>query len=576
MTQPVPPSASKLFIRSEVLAVMDYLYTVEESSKQDKAKQIKRLHAIEDQETVQRILIKELQRAASTRMIQVVSELLMELGEIGVVQAPLWAVIENPQSSDDIKDAANLILRQLGDQTDPNLYLEYLDDPAALITRETERMLEVSTRNPEALIDFIDFIFSLPVDEQCNLIRSLQADYPPEYLLNILMPTVLALPPLETQELILEVMGEIRTKRCALFLHDHASWFQEVPNLAKMLKKSMKALKIAGLYREERFEEFREEVTQPHALVDQTKLYQCFATIPDGIGNQGIVISRERENGDIAMMSVAVNDLHGIIDCFGFYELSKADFNKLTEKFHEESSKVYAPPEYCLYRLKEAEALNWGNKFRIPYEYTCWKVILDDIAPPAAESLDLVSISRDWAVPKWEQASINLYQHPDFATWFLEEGDHPVVTQVLEDVLEICAHVMAEMGAESELEPAQRQQQVTGAFVGALDKLSEAMVHGLLSTEWRGVLIQRLANAAYLLHEQKASTFASLAATEMQKLLAYEGMDTPLDGFIKQYGRRCVEEDLLRLKQGAQTDGQLQNGEMFESLVNAVLAAWEL
>src|SRR5690606_38634216 len=97
------------------------------------------------------------------------------------------------------------------------------------------RMLEISTRNPEALIDFIDFIFSLPVDEQCNLIRSLNADYPVDYLLNIFLPAIMALPPYETLELLLSSLGEMRSKRTALFLHEHQSWFQADAQLTKTI-----------------------------------------------------------------------------------------------------------------------------------------------------------------------------------------------------------------------------------------------------------------------------------------------------------------------------------------------------
>jgi hypothetical protein len=572
MSQSQPP-ASKLFVRSEVLAVIDFLNTMDEPSKLDKIKQFKRLQAINDQATVQSILVKELQRATSTRIIQIISELLMELGSIETLQSPLWAIIQSPQSSDDIKDAANVILRQLGDETDPNLYLEYLDDPAGLINRETERMLEVSTRNPEALIDFIDFIFSLPVDEQCNLIRSLQSDYPAEYLLNIFIPAILALPPFETLELLLSILGNMRTKRTALFFKDHQDWFQEDPRLAKAVKKSINALKIAGLYRDDALAAAREELEQPHALVQQTKLYQCYATIPDGIGNQGIVISRERDNGDIVMMSVAINDLHGIIDCFGFYELSKADFHKLIEKFHEENTKIHTPQAYCIQKLREAEALNYKNKFRLPYEYSCWKVLLSDPQLADEASLDIPALCKQWANQDWASASVSLYQHPDFSTWFLEEGDHPVVTTIQEDVMEVCAKAMADV---SEDDKVLRLGQLETVFIDTLDKLAEAMVHGLLSTEWRDILIRRLSDAAYLLHEQKATTFASLAATEVQKLIAYHGIEAPLDGFIKHYGRRCIEEDLLRLKQGAQTSTELKNTETFEHLVDTVLTTWEL
>lgn len=557
-----------------MLAVIGFLNTLDEPSKLDKAKQLKRLQNIDDQETVQNILVKELQRASSNRVIQVISELLMELGSIDTLKAPLWSIIQNPKTTDEIKDAANVILRQLGDASDPNLYLEYLDDPTGLINRETERMLEISSRNPEALIDFIDFIFSLPVGEQCNLIRSLQSDYPTDYLLNIFLPAILALPPYDSLELLLTSLGELRSKRSALFLAEHQHWFNEDPHLAKIIKRSINALKISGFYRESTLEEARQEQNEAHPLVSQSKLYQCFATIPDGIGNQGIVISRERDNGDIVMMSVAINDLHGIIDCFGFYELSKNDFHKLLEKFHEESTKIHTPYAYCIHKLRQAEAINHKNHFRLPYEYGCWQVLLRDPEQIAISGdLDPVALCKEWVNPEWAKISSNLYQHPDFSTWFLEEGDHPVVTTVLEKVLDACAKAMADL---SEKATEEELNQVEPEFIAALDLLAAEMVHGLLATEWRDILINRLSDASYLLNEQKAGTFAGLAATEVQKLQEYQGKETPLTGFIQHYGRRCVEEDLLRLKQGAITSDELKNTEAFEHLVDRVLTVWEL
>lgn len=567
-----PPTSSKLFIRSEVLAAIDYLNMLETPSKQDKQKQTKRLQAITDQVTVQQILIKELQRTGIGNGIQTISELLMDLGTIELLQEPLWALIQSPHTTDEVKDASNLILRQLGDQTDPNLYLDYLEDPEGLINRETERMLEVSTRNPEALIDFIDFIYTLPVDEQCNLLSSLMHDHSPDYLLNIYFPTMLAVPPLETQELLLGILSQIRLPRVAYFLYTEKAWFQNEPRLARLWKKAVSTLKIAGIYREDQMSAIPASLP-PHPVVGQSKIYECYATLPDGIGNQGIVFSREHENGDILMMSAAINDMHGILDCFGFYELSKADFNKLTEKFHMESTKIHADPQYCVQKLMAAEALNQEQQFRVPYEYSCWKVIFDDVVVTPETQIDLLAFSEARCNERWEQASMNLYQHPDFSTWFLEEGDHPVVTQRLEDVLNVVARAIAEAEiAEKTGELASLER----ALLHALDELGETMVHELLATDWRNVLIRRLADSAYLLHAQQANTFSALAATEVQKLRRYENAETPLSGFIRQYGRRCIEEDLLRLKRGTQKGGALQNLVMFEHLIDTVLMAWEV
>jgi hypothetical protein len=587
--------SSKLFIRSEVLAATHALSALSEPSKQDKARQVKRLMAIDDQKTVQHILLKEL-RGVNTSSIRVLTEFLMELGNIEVLQAPLWDLIQSATVTDEVKDAANLILRHLGDQTDPSVYLEYLDDPAALISRETERLLEVSSRNPEALIDFIDFIFSLPVDEQVRLIQSLYDDYSTEYLIQLFLPIILALPPLESLERLLQLLGEIRSPVIALFLHENAAWFESKKNLenkkdlktkkgndnqkspqneerlAKAWKKSVSTLKIAGLYREERFEETRAQNRQTsHGLIQQSTLYQCFATIPDGIGNQGLIVSRERENGDILMMSVAINDLHGIIDCFGFYELARPDFHKLLEKFHEESSKIQVPASYCLHKLRQAETVNRRNRFRIPYEFSCWKVLLDDAIEEERQFPDLIMQCQTWANTRYDPMSANLYHHPDFCAWFLEEGDHPVVTETMAEVLSVCQETMTRLVQATENQSP--TEAIKGAFIEKLDLLALAMLRRLLTGEWRGILTARLADAAYLLQAQKATTFSALAATQVGKLLSYEGEESEIDGFIRHYGRRCIEEDLLRLRQETP---QFKDCPYFSQLVESVMNAWEL
>lgn len=549
-----PPS--KLFIRSEVLAVIEFLSVVDNPPKQDKAKQIKRLSRIEAQETVLEILVKELQRTDKPRELQAISELLMEIGTIETLQDPLWQIIRNPGMKDEIKDAANLVLHHLGDETDPDLYLEYLDDPQGLINRETERMLEVSASNPEAQIDFIDFIFSLPVSEQCNLIGSLQNDYQQEHLANLYIPALWAAPPYEVQELILKNLGKNRTQRAVQALHEALDHYADQPELLKVAKRSITELKLAGVFKEEEIEAARQAPAPPHPLVETSTVYENYATIPDGIGNQGLVFSRRQQNGDIAMMSVAINDIHGIIDCFGFYQLSESDFNRIIEKFHETSCKIPVPAAYCKERLVAAEALNVQQRFRIPYEYTCWKILLDDITDPP---LDTFALCREWANPQWSDESTNLYQHPDFTTWFLERGDHPVMNDLLDAVQDTTLEAAANNTPPEEL-------------ATTLNTYAESILLGLMKTSWRESMLTRLAHAAYLLQCLKTITFSKLAATEVVKLLAedWETSGALQNGFIRQYGRRCVEEELLRLKQ------QHPETEALTKRVDYVLDQWDL
>lgn len=321
MTDP-SPMTSKLLIRSEALAVVMFLSVMESPSQQERQKQIRRLAIIPDRQAVLEILIKEMRRTQQSAVLQSLMELLMELGSLDMLQEPLWDIIRNDDARDEVKDAANLILRHLGDNADPDLYLDYLDDPQGLISRETERMLEVASRVPEALIDFIDFIFSLPAGEQLNLTQSLQSDYAPEHLLNLYIPMLLAGPTPELEEAMLRYMGGSRSRRAAIFLDDFSHHLPVGQPRAKWVKLALNELKLSGAFSIEN----DTEAEAPHPLLTATTIDACSITLSDGIGNQGVILTRRHPNGDVCLMSVAINDQHGIIDCFGFYQLSEPDF----------------------------------------------------------------------------------------------------------------------------------------------------------------------------------------------------------------------------------------------------------
>lgn len=549
------PMSSKLLIRSEVLAVVMFLSVVEAPSQQDRQKQIRRLAVIPDRLAVLEVLVREMGRTQQSAVLQALSELLMELGSLEKLQEPLWEIIRQPQTRDEVKDAANLILRHLGDNADPDLYLEYLDDPQGLINRETERMLEVASRVPEALIDFIDFIVSLPVSEQLNLIQSLQGDYVVDHLLNLYIPMLLAGPTPELEEAMLRYMGTSRSPRAAAFLTEFSHHLPVGQPRAKWVKLALTALRLSGIALTD-----APACDAPHPLLSATQPDACFITLSDGLGNQGVMATRRHPNGDICLMSVAINDQHGIIDCFGFYQLSEADFLKICEKFYEDAQKLPLSPAFCRQKLDAAMATSRRLKRRIPYEYVCWRVLIDDFP---TEPVDPLAFCRAWARPERAPQTGALYQHPDFHTWFLEEGDHPIVTDLL-------AHV----GDEVRTAIGSPAGVVSGpaAFMATLDQCALALVMALTATDWREWMSHRLAEAAYLLHTHPDNAlWAELAATEAVKLSAVQAADTERAlsvGFTRQFGRRCVEESLLRLREAPDAPPGLA------PLVNAVIQAW--
>jgi hypothetical protein len=560
MNTPRLPESSekknKLIIRSEVLAVIRHLISLVDPSKQERLKQLKRLHDLNSPEEVQDVLVKELHRCASSKTLHIITEFLMELGDIDYLQEKLWNIIRDNKATDEVKDASNLVLRHLGDPTDPDLYLEYLEDPQGLIGRETIRMLEVSSENPEALIDFIDFILSLTPEDQLRLITSLQRDYPTEYLVNIYVPLLESDPSPELWEQLITNLGETRSAQASEVLHRLSQWPEDrLPVPMKLIQTSLKKLQLSGAYHPENPEQDFLHPETPHPLVKDTLLYQCYATVSDGIGNQGLLFSRQRPNGDITMLSVALNDIHGIIDCFGFFQLSVGDFHKIMEKFHEGATKIKVTPEYCVHKLLLAESMNQKRAFRLPYEYRCWRPMLESIDSMPPTEMD---IQTDWVRKEWFTETNNLYQHPDFNSWFLEQGDEPCVTRWLQNVVLLTEEILGE--ETSNLEP----------YFTQLEKIADSLVIELLETPWRKLIQNRLTEAAYLLHMQNTNTFRNLAATEVHKLNSVTDPDLLLPGFVQAYGRRCVAEELLRLRMGSATYDKLT------PIVDALMDHWKL
>jgi hypothetical protein len=547
-------SANKLIVRSEVLAVIRQLTSTSSLSRSDMAKQLKRLHELGAPDYVQDVLVKELSTCQSLETLPILVDCLMALGHLDYLHDKLWTVIRETSAMDEVKDAANLILRHLGDKTEPDAYLRYLKDPEGLIDRETVRMLEVSAENPEAMIDFLDFVASLDRPRQIMLLESLHNDYPVSYLVNLYVALLESDPAPDLWTFLVEGLGETRSHQAAYVLHRLSLWPEDrLPIPVKVIHRSLKQLQLAGVYRPEQLLDMPPPASHP--IVDYSTPYQCFVTLSDGMGNQGILLSRQRLNGDMIMISMAVNDQHGILDCFGFFQISANDFHRLCDKFHEGVTKIKVSAEYGAAKIRAAEALNLSQRVRLPYEYRCWSPILADIQGNPTES---ATLSPDWIRSDWAASSTaTLYQQPDFASWFMERGDLPEATRLLQQAALL-------------VEEALTGEQAPDTLLLPLEELSHQLIHVLWVTPWRSLMVQRLTEAACLLDNQQLATFRDLAATEAHRLSDAHMSAPDISGFMLAYARRCIVEDLLRLRTAH------PQADAMTCVIDTLCATWEV
>ena len=108
------------------------------------------------------------------------------------------------------------------------------------------------------------------------------------------------------------------------------------------LQKSLSLLKLSGVK-----EDFTGEYYKK--LLANTPVYKCFVNFPDGHGNIGIIFSRKNEAAFIQMFAIVINDIDGIIDCFGFNEISEQEFDRIVNKFYQNDIVVPVDAEFCKY-----------------------------------------------------------------------------------------------------------------------------------------------------------------------------------------------------------------------------------
>ena len=515
---------SKLQIRAEVMLMLQNLNSLDEMSKDQQDKYLNKFRSITDIEYVIEVLVKELAKSDYKRG-QLISLFLQELGDLESLQEILWSYVKSPKASDELKDLSGIILKSLGDQTDPEEFLNYLDDPKAIVDKETQKLLEVASLNPEAQIDFLDFLFSLPEDEQINLVASLKEDYASEYLVNVAVPALLAGPSLKLEEALIKILGETRSPLAVPALNDILKYSKSMP-IKKHAQKSLTMLKLSGVAVN------KEEVSYKDSPVTKiSEIYECHTNIVDGIGNQGFIISRVKPNHDILMMNVVINDIHGVLDCFGFYGISKQDFSRIIEKFQEMTTRVSVSPEYCKLRLEQAEKINKEHNLPIPYEYAAWKSLISDISPLENNFEEL---SKNWVSKSLINEAALLYKFPDFKHWFFEEEDNPAADKMLLSLIK-------EITEKNEYFLEHRDELKSWLQYNT-DKFSDE----ILDDENKNIYKNRLLDITYLLHFQGLELFRDIAASLVWAVTPENNYDLKTVPFFKELIKRTILEGFIR------------------------------
>ena len=391
---------NKIQIKAEILATIGAFTT---TTKPD-ASLLTDLKKIEDKKAVLDILIKELVNSNDHKAM-IICWLLTELIDKDTLNDELWDVIKAPEYNDHVKMIAFNMLKDLGNKIDYDVISGYFEQFNELINEETKQLLETAIMNPEAQIDFMDFLNALSDNDKIVLIKSLEDDYAFDSLANILIPVFLHYIDTEVGYTAMEILGRSRSQLAYHALDKAKEYAPE--SIQSRINKAISELKMSGV-RIDKAEQFYKNILK------ESKPYKTYVSFPDGHGNMAIIFSRRRENRSLQFLAMVINPRYGILDCFGFNEMTEQDFYRVVDKFYNYQEKYEIPAGVAKYLLNQAQDSSRRTGEPIPYEYICWESILLDVEPIKPE----VKIEKK----ELNQKEIDKLCLSDFVqNWFYDE-----------------------------------------------------------------------------------------------------------------------------------------------------------
>ncbi|MDD3436924.1 MAG: hypothetical protein PHC64_07230 [Candidatus Gastranaerophilales bacterium] len=358
---------NKLQIKAEILTVLSNLQTNFDDAKIEEL--LATLIEQKDKKSIREVLIKELLKANEKRAV-LICFLLLKLCGGKEAEDALWDVLKTPAIPDVTKAIILNLLKDMGTKINYEELEEYLEDPNEVIDADTKKLLHAAIINPEAQIDFLDFVNSLPDADAKLLVQSLGEDYSSNELANILNPLVLYNPTSKLGHMAIDILGNTKSQLALHTLLETLDFVNEEDTSA-LIKKNISKLKISGV-REDNSTEFYKNILS-------SKPYEAYASYPDGHGNQAIIFSREKEDEIIQLVAVVVNDTWGIMDCFGFNEISQTEFQRIVDKFYRGDEHIRIDIHVAKDILLNAEKLTRKTNGKTPYEYICWRSLLADV-----------------------------------------------------------------------------------------------------------------------------------------------------------------------------------------------------
>lgn len=417
---------NKLQIRAKLLPVLSELKADNRLTFEVFMDKTKEFREIEDLKTMFDILCKELSKQNEDKYVDILRAVCIEYIPREQFEPMAMAILESPNEPDMLKYQLIQIFKAIGKEIDYQEFFEYLNDAEAIINYDTEKLLEHAVVNPETQIDFLDFLAALPTDDKGLLINSLAEDYTGNNLANILSPILYADYPEDVLLKTIDILGETKSP-LAIDALEFLHLITDSDAIRTACKKSLNMLKLAGATKQ------AAEVFYKKVMSESTP-YKCYTGVPDGHYNQGFIFSRKRKDGSLMMFSLVVSKLYGIVDSFGFFNLSEQEFERIALRFSKDEIRFEVSPEYCKMLLSNAFELTKTRRETMKYEFICWSMLMCDITP--LEQNELHWVQEHITPIRINKKIANLLYSTNYIDkWFFTPKDNEEFKNLIDDFI---------------------------------------------------------------------------------------------------------------------------------------------
>ena len=368
------------------------------------------LYSEKGSQFVMTFLINELFTTVDNLRMDVVLFLINELVTNEQLEKYVFELLSS-ELDDEKKYKLINLLRSHGKVLNYEMFSQYLLDPERFINEDTRAFLNTAHINPELKIDFIDFLNAIEYNDKIALLESLFDDYGRFRPEDLLIPLLYSTTDQAFLSVVLELIAKTKSKKVLNELNRILPVYENNKEVKQKIKKCINMLKLSSrgdkIFVAQNFDSY---------------FYKTFISIPDGLDNYGIIVSRIRPDGSVQMFSTAVNLKKGVIDCFGFNEILSTDFAQIVNRFYKEDQKVEVLPNLAKMLLDKAEYDSLKRTAYLPYEFVCWKNILEDVV--SSDESFVFRESNYFKIQLNKNFINNLFSiAPYIRTWFYDDSN---------------------------------------------------------------------------------------------------------------------------------------------------------